>query len=191
MSNSTNAPVPVVRHGQEVLGEKDTCTVAELEDAIRGFVQGDLTLAQLEGFTAEEIYSMADVGHDMLQAGNLQAARSIFEGLRALNPNDPYFHVALGSIAQRSANYAEAIGHYRSSVKLYSQDAGAWTNLGESLLLRSCEQQDAGQAEDATAAFEEALDALARAIALDPDGDSGPGRRARVLVSFTAMSAEP
>ena len=169
--------------------EQDTCTVKEFEDAVRAFLQGDLTLAQLEGLTADEMYAMADVGRDLLSAGNVEAARSIFEGLAGYNPHDPYFQLVLGSIEQQAGNYSAASQRYRNAVDLYPDEISGWTNLGECQLMRSCELHEGGDVDDAGAALDDALEALTHATRLDPQAETGPGRRAHALLAVTAASA--
>lgn len=175
----------VMRNGVEVLSDRDTCTVDEFEEAVAAFLQGDLTLAQLEGLTAHEMYAVADVGRELLSAGNTESARAIFEGLVSFNPHDPYFHLVLGSIEQQSGNFGVAATHYRKAGELYPEEISAWTNLGESLLLESCRQQQSGDTEAAGAVFDEAIAALARATEIDPEAGSGPGKRAHALLAVT------
>lgn len=70
----------------------------EIEAAVVGFLTGDLTLAQIEGPTAEDLYQVADLGYDLAAEGKLEDARGIPEGLYCYNPFDAYFHAALGSM---------------------------------------------------------------------------------------------
>ena len=150
--------------GDDVLNENDTCTEAEIEEAVGAFMLGDITLAQLEGISAEEMYAIADVGYDLLEEGKIDDAQKIFEGLNAYNPMDSYFHNALGSIYQRQERLNDAILHFASAVELYAEDISAWTNLGECLLNRATELQQEGETERAADAFESAVAALSKAI---------------------------
>ena len=177
--------------GDVILAEEDCCTVEEIEDAVAGFLVGDITLAQLEGITADEMYSIADTGYDLFEAGKLEEAKSIFEGLACYNPMDAYFHTVLGSIYQREANYEEAARQYRGAVELYPEDISAWTNLGETLLVWAGELQTNGEGEKASEAFEASIIALTQAIERSPeDDDCDSTLRARALASVATSAYE-
>ena len=55
---------PVIdEDGDVVLSDEDTCNEADIEEAVGAFMLGDITLAQLEGISADEIYAIADLGY--------------------------------------------------------------------------------------------------------------------------------
>lgn len=173
--------------GEEVLTIEDTCTVEEIEESVKGFLLGDLTLAQLEGMTAENLYAIADMGYDLLEEGKLGEAQKIFEGLNVYNPYDSYFHSALGSIYQKQGKKEEAIKSYRAAVELYPEDITSWTNCGELLLERSGELHKETKVDDAVRYFEAAIECFKRALALDPKVTTPSALRARTLVEVTAQ----
>lgn len=174
----------------ELITEDETCSIEELEEAIQGFIEGDLTLAQLEGLTAEDLYGIADMGYDLLSEGKLDDAQTIFEGLYVYNPFDAYFHAALGSVYHRKGMLEEALNHYESAVQLYPEDIHSWTNAAEAMIERSAQLAKDGQGEQAQDLFAEAVGALQAAISLDPEGENAAGLRARALVAATASIAE-
>lgn len=181
----------VEENGDVILSEEDCCTVAEMEDAVCGFLVGDITLAQLEGVTAEEMYSIADTGYDLFEAGKLEDAKKIFEGLACYNPMDAYFHAVLGSIYQREENYEEATKQYRGAVELYPEDISSWTNLGETLLVWAGNLQTSGETEKAAEAFDASIVALTQAIERTPrDEDNDSALRARALVGVATSIYE-
>lgn len=173
--------------GEEVLSIEDTCTIDDIEESVKGFLTGDLTLAQLEGLTAENLYAIADMGYDLIEEGKLTEAQKIFEGLNVYNPFDSYFHSALGSIYQRQGKKDEAIARYRAAVELYPEDINSWTNCGELLLERAGELHRDGQADDALQAFETAIDCFKHSLTIDPEGTTASALRARALVEVTAQ----
>ncbi len=172
------------------ISDEDACSVEEIEEAIAGFLTGDLTLAQLEGLGAEDLYGIADMGYDLLEEGRLEEALSIFEGLNVYNPFDPYFHSVLGSIYQRLDRADDALRHYESAVELYAEDINSWTNAGEIMLGLSAKAQEDGDPEKAREYFKEAIHALTRSIELDPEGKNASSLRARALVAVVAGKAE-
>ncbi len=175
---------------EDLLTEEDTCTEEELEEAVKGFLLGDITLAQLEGLSAEELYQVADMGYNLMEEGKLEDARKIFEGLYCYNPFDSYFHSALGAIYQRQGQLESSFDHYLSSVELYDEDIQTWTNLGEVALELSTVLAQSGDNDRAAEMFVTAADALTRAVELDPNDEHPAGTRARVLVQVTVGSMQ-
>ncbi len=169
--------------------DADACSVEDIEEAIKGFLTGDLTLAQLEGLTAEDLYAMADVGYDLLEEGRVDDARKVFEGLNVYNPFDPYFHSVLGSIYQKLAMPDEALRHYESAVELYPEDIHSWTNAGELMLELSAKYADENE-DVSQKLFHEALCALERAVELDPACESAAALRARALIGVVVSTFE-
>lgn len=176
--------------GDDVLNTNDTCTEADIFEAIQGFLLGDLTLAQLEGISAEEMYAVAGMGHDLLDEGKIEDARKIFEGLNVYNPMDSYFHAVLGSIYEREDRFEDAARHYRSAVQLYPEDVNSWTGLGETMLRWCGALHSAGEIEKSAETFEGAVEALSKAIQTAPADDEGAALRARALVSAAAAIYE-
>ncbi len=180
----------VVEGGEEILTLADTCTTDDIEEAVKGFLLGDLTLAQLEGMTAENLYSIADLGYDFLEEGKYDNAQKIFEGLNVYNPYDSYFHAALGSIYQKQGRKDDAILRYQAATELYPEDINSWTNLGEVLLERSTEVHKEGDSISAVQIFTAAIDAFKKVMELDPKAATPSGLRARALIEVTATIAK-
>lgn len=106
------------------------------------------------------------------RAGDLEAARSAYERVLVLAPNDVdalnNFGVLLAAV--RDLDRAEAM--LRRAVRIAPRHTGAWNNLGTVLAQR-------GQAADAIAAFQQAL-------ALDPQHQ---GARVSLAQQFLAIAA--
>ncbi|MEZ4647957.1 MAG: tetratricopeptide repeat protein [Candidatus Eisenbacteria bacterium] len=177
--------------GDEVLNENDCCSADDIEEAVKAFILGDITLAQLEGISAEEIYAVADMGYDLFEEGKIEEAKKIFEGLYTYNPMDPYFRTVLGSIYQRQSSFEEAAHHYTAAVELYPEDVTAWTNLGETQLQWAASLQQSGQADRAAEAFTGAVAALTQAVErTSNDALNESGLRARALINIAASIYE-
>ncbi len=175
----------------EEISDDDACSVEEIEESIKGFLLGDLTLAQLEGLSAEDLYGIADMGYDLLEEGKVDEARKVFEGLNVYNPFDPYFHSILGSIYQRLGESDMALRHYESAVELYPEDVNSWTNAGEIMLEKSAELMQAEKTREAAETlFKEAIHCLDQSIKLDPEGENPSSLRARALVGVIAGTIE-
>ncbi|MBK6686543.1 MAG: tetratricopeptide repeat protein [Deltaproteobacteria bacterium] len=102
---------------------------------VRRFLSGQITLGQLEEISKDEQYQMAKSGHRLLRQGKLDKAEKIFRGLLSLDPRDAYFHLALGSCAQRRGDAVAAEASYTASLKINPYSAHALANRGEVRLL--------------------------------------------------------
>ena len=156
MSEDNEGPVSKGRRGFNVGGEAaqtrapkarsidaalrlDVETEPKLEEGeraynperVRAFLAGRITLGDLEGITKQEQYQMAEIGHSYISSGKLPEAKTVFEGLIALDPFDAYFHTALGSIAQQSNDLEEAEARYTRALEINPYSATAMANRGE------------------------------------------------------------
>ncbi len=180
-----------LKDGDPLVSERDVCTPSQIEETVRAFLLGDVTLAQLEGVSAKELYGVADLGYDFLEEGRPDVARRLFEGLCAYNPFDPYFHALLASACRRLGENDRAIRHYRSAVELFPGDIHCWINLGEVLLVEGRRLSDEGDTSAALPLFSEATKAFRKALTLDPAAKNRAVLRARVLGALLADIDRP
>lgn len=164
------------------LPDEAFCTEQDIIDSIAGVVAGDLTLAELEGVDAEELYQYADLGYDAYEQGRYDEAATVFAGLTAYDPTDAYFSAMRGAIAQKQGAFVDAVDHYRAALQVEPENLYAWANLGEALLHIAGEQRIAGNEDAASTTMTHAAEALQKAIELDADGSDVAGLRARLLV---------
>ena len=136
---------------------------------MRAFLAGRITLGDLEGITKQEQYQMAEVGHSYLASGKLAEAKTVFEGLLALDPFDAYFHLALGSIAQQDGDLAEAEDRYSRALEINPFSASAMANRGEVRVMQG--------------RFTEGAEDLIRAVQADPQGQEPSTVRARATLN--------
>ena len=137
-------------------------------DDIRKFVRGEITLAQLEGLSRDQLYDFAEMGYTMFKSGKLDDACKVFEGLVTYNPYDGYFHSALGAIYQKQKRYEDAIRQYNLALKFNPHDTCSLTNRGETFLTLG--------------RLQEAADDFKKAIDNDPDEKDPWSMRSRALV---------
>ncbi len=148
-------------------GETETVT----PENIAKFIRGEMTWAQVQGIGMKQAYDLAEIGYQLFLQGKNSDAQKIFEGLIVLNPYDGYFHSVLGSIFARSGESDKAVREYSIAINLDPKDPQALVNRAELELQK-------GQ-------FEDALNDLKAAIALDHDGQNPAVIRARALASAT------
>lgn len=114
--------------------EKDPETTDQVvwdKKSLEKFLQGKITLGELQGFSKQTQYKLAEMGYNMVGGGKLDDAEKIFRGLVALDPKDPYFLLATGSIAQRKGDLTDAERWYTEALKHSPDHAVALANRGE------------------------------------------------------------
>ena len=119
------------------------------------------------GISAEEFAEMGRVGAMYYEHGNLEKARTIFEGLVEIDPQSAAAHSALGALLTRSERYDEALGHLDRAVELDPGQIAPYVNRAEIFIKR-------GRAEEAVAN-------LRRAVELDPAEKDPAANRARAM----------
>jgi len=140
--------------------------------AIERFVAGELTFAELEGFSSAQAEEIASLGHQLYGQGALEDARTLFEGLAAINHHDPYPQQLLGAIADKQGRWEDAMAHYRRCLELSPGNQLARMRLG---LL----QLHHGEPE-------EGVSELSELCRQDPQSESELGRRARLILMAMA-----
>lgn len=140
--------------------------------AMMDAVKGRKTWGEVLGINAGQAYNMAQLGYRLLQEGQLDDARTMFQGLVTLNPKDPYMHLALGSVHHRAGRVDEAIKEYSKAIELDPKLTNAYANRGELYLV--AHQADKGL-----------LD-LKKALDLDPKAQDPSTMRARAIIATTA-----
>jgi tetratricopeptide (TPR) repeat protein len=134
------------------------------------YLLGQITLGELEGVTKEQQYEIAKLGHAELVGGKLDEAKTIFDGLLALDPFDAYFLSALGSIAHQKGDFEEAEARYSRALEINPFSPFALAHRGEVRI--------------STGAFEAGVDDLLRALEEDPEGADPAVRRAKATITI-------
>lgn len=126
------------------------------------------TIREKLKISPEEFSEMGRVGAMFYQQGNLDKARTIFEGLVELDPHSADAHSALGALLTLQQEDELAVEHLRRAVELSPRQIAPYVNLGEVYI----RQQK----------LEEAVANLKKAIELDPDEKDSGANRARAMV---------
>ena len=124
--------------------------------------------------TDEEIQAMGEVGAMYYKHGNLEKARTIFEGLVEMDPSSAAAHAALGALLTRTEQFEEALRHLNRAAELDPEEIAPYVNRAE-IFIRQ------GRAEDAVAN-------LKKAIALDPHEKDPAANRARAMALGIAQA---
>lgn len=126
------------------------------------------TIREKLEISPEEFSEMGRVGAMFYQQGNLDKARTIFEGLVELDPHSADAHSALGALLTLQQEDEAAVEHLKRAVELNPRQIAPYVNLGEVYI----RQQK----------LEEAVANLKKAIELDPDERDSGANRARAMV---------
>jgi tetratricopeptide (TPR) repeat protein len=120
------------------------------------------------GVTPGEFREMGRIGAMYYNRGDLEKARTIFDGLVAMDPESSDAHAALGALLTRTMQDDLAMVHLNQAIKLNEKEIAAFVNRAEVNL-----RQQRGEA---------AIADLKRAIALDPMEKNPAANRARAMV---------
>ncbi len=106
-----------------------------LEFMIHGFMNGLITLQELEGINDEEMETIYALGYNFFTYGKYDAAKDIFAGLTAYAPYTSHYWRALGAVNQQLKDYAEAIASYDMAIANDERDVVSFVYRGESYIL--------------------------------------------------------
>ena len=103
----------------------------QLIAALQRWADGKGTLKDVRGYTDEELYSIAKTAYFFYYQGRLDEARTLFQGLYAVNPLDSYFAKALGVVEMAAGNGQGALAAYDVAIKLSPADPAAYVGRAE------------------------------------------------------------
>jgi len=158
--------------GSATAQDTNAAAVSAILDAVRG----KKTFGEILGINAGQAYNLAQMGYRLLQEGQLEDARVMFQGLVTLNPKDPYMHLALGSVHHRAGRAQEAIAQYTEALNLDPKLTNAYANRGE--LYMGSHQLEKGMGD------------LKKALELDPKGQDPSTMRARAILATLAAKVK-
>jgi len=104
---------------------------AKLAAQLQRWAEGKATLRDVRGYTDEELYAIAKTAYVFFYQGRIAEARTLFQGLYAINPADPYFAKALGVVEMAAGNSQGALAAYDVALKLDARDAQAYVGRAE------------------------------------------------------------
>ena len=138
----------------------------KLAATVQKWAEGRATLKEVRGYSDEELYAVARTAYAFFHQGKVAEARTLFQGLFAVSPKDPYFAKALAVVEYASGNADGSIAAYDVALKLDGQDLAAYLGRAEVLL--------------ATGQRSRAVEDLKRALACQ--GDERQKTKAKALL---------
>jgi type III secretion system low calcium response chaperone LcrH/SycD len=115
--------------------EIDNTAGQYLEFMIHGFMNGLITLQELEGISDEEMETIYALGYNFFTYGKYDAAKDIFTGLTAYAPYTAHYWRALGAVNQQLKDYLEAVAAYDMAIANDDMDVVSYVYRGESQIL--------------------------------------------------------
>lgn len=101
------------------------------EEALALWAEGKLTLREIKGYSEEELYAISHVGYFFLMQGKNEEARTLFEGLVAVDPRNDYYYRALGVIFQKLGEDDRALKQFAYAIRVHPSSPYAYVNRAE------------------------------------------------------------
>lgn len=103
----------------------------QMQQLLTRWASGKLTLKEIKGYSDDELYAIAHTGYFFLMQGKNQEARTLFEGLVAIDPKNDYYYRALGVIFHKLGDAERAIKQFSYAIQVNPKAAAAWVNRAE------------------------------------------------------------
>lgn len=114
-----------------VPGGASAPTSQQMQQLLARWAAGKVTLKELKGYTDDELYAIAHTGYFFLMQGKNQEAKTLFEGLVAIDPRNDYYYRALGVIFHKLGDAERAIKQFSYALQVNPKSAAAWVNRAE------------------------------------------------------------
>jgi len=116
--------------------------------------------------------------------GDFEAARRDYDEAITLRPQNDQFQIEQGDVLMASNNLKDAQNAYRTATKIAPDRAEAWFKLAVSLKIQGDAAVAAKKNDEAGKAYADALDAIAKATAIDDRYSAAYGLKAEILRSI-------
>jgi tetratricopeptide (TPR) repeat protein len=102
-----------------------------LPNLLPQWAAGQVTLKDIKGYTDDELYAIAHTGYFFLMQGKNDEARTLFEGLVAIDPRNDYYYRALGVIFHKLGDADRAIKQFGYAIRVNPRNPAAYINRAE------------------------------------------------------------
>ena len=92
---------------------------------------GKVTLKDIKGYTDDELFAIAHTGYFFLMQGKNAEAKTLFEGLVAVDPRNDYYYRALGVIFHKLQDEERALRQFGYAIQVNPRSAAAYVNRAE------------------------------------------------------------
>lgn len=154
----------------------EAAVATQSDVTLQKIIDGEATINDLIGLGEPQIQAIAVLGFQAYEQGRNEEARTIFEGLTAVDSKSYFGYAGLGAMSLADGDLDAAVAHLRQAIERNSNDPSVFANLGEALMRQ-------GDVEGGAAAFQTALE-------LDPQGADPGANRARAMLRGIAIVME-
>lgn len=102
-----------------------------LEEVLPQWAEGKATLKDIKGYTEHELYAIAHMAYFYLNQGKVDEAKTLFEGLVALDPMNGYYYRALGVIFYKLGESERALRQFGYAIRVAPKTPHAYVNRAE------------------------------------------------------------
>ncbi len=139
----------------------------QLDDLLKKWAARKVTLKEIKGYSDDELYAIAHTGYFFLMQGKNEEAKTLFEGLVAIDPRNDYYYRALGVVFHKLEDTDRAIKQFGYALLVNPKSAAALVNRAEVYISK-------GQRQEALADLQQALELMT-------PRDAALARKARAL----------
>ena len=104
---------------------------SRLQAQLQKWAEGKINLKEVRGYSDEELSAIARTAWFFYCQGRVSEARTLFQGLYAVNPADAYFARALGVVEFASGNATFALAAFDVAARLAPNDAAVYVSRAE------------------------------------------------------------
>ena len=138
-----------------------------LVQRLQRWADGRATLREVRGYSEEQLHAVARMGYFFYTQGKLEQARTLFQGLYAVDPTEVAYARALAVLEMAAGNPQGALQAYEVALKVAPDDPASLVGRAEVRLAEGARQG--------------ALDDLRRAVARAEDGSPLQQKAAALL----------
>jgi tetratricopeptide (TPR) repeat protein len=103
----------------------------KLQANLQRWADGKATLKEVRGYTDDQIYAVTKTAWFYYHQGKVAEARTLFQGLFAVDPGNGYVARALGVVEFASGNREGALAAWDVAVKLEPEDPAGYVGRAE------------------------------------------------------------
>ena len=109
----------------------DPAHLASLLPLLPKWAAGQVSLKDIKGYSDDELYAIAHTAYFFLMQGKNQEAKTLFEGLIALDPRNDYYYRALGVIFHKLGAPDRALKQFSYAIRVNERSPAAYVNRAE------------------------------------------------------------
>ena len=103
----------------------------ELPNLLSKWAAGKVSLKEIKGYSDDELYAIAHTAYFFLMQGKNDEAKTLFEGLVAIDSRNDYYYRALGVIFHKLGDTPRAIKQFGYAIQCNPRSPAAYVNRAE------------------------------------------------------------